>query len=96
MIRPSLYLTTSRLDIIFATCMCARFQSDPRESHLNAVKRIFRYLCGTLKLGIFYQKSSKFELIRFYDAEYAGRGTDWKSTSGTYHFIDDSLVAWYS
>ena len=52
MIGSLLYLTASRPDIMFATCLCARFQSDPKESHLIAVKRIFRYLKGTPNLGI--------------------------------------------
>ena len=60
MIGSLLYLTTSRPDIIFATCLCARFQSDPKESHLIAVKRIFRYLKGTPNLGIWYPKDTSF------------------------------------
>jgi len=51
MIGSLLYLTASRLDILFSVCLCARFQSDPRESHLTAVKRIFRYLKGTTNKG---------------------------------------------
>jgi len=54
MVGSLLYLTTSRLDIIFAIYLCARFQADPRESHLIAIKRIYKYLEGTLKLGIWY------------------------------------------
>ena len=52
MIRLLLYLTASRLDIMYSTCICARFQSDPRESHLIAVKKIMRYLKGTLSIGL--------------------------------------------
>ena len=52
MIGSFLYLTASRPDIMFATCLCARFQSSPKESHLNAIKRIFKYLSGSLHLGL--------------------------------------------
>jgi len=52
-----LYLTASRPNILFSVCLCARFQSDSRESHLTAVKRIFRYLKGTTNLGLLYRKS---------------------------------------
>ena len=47
-----LYLTASRPDIMFVTCLCARFQSNPKESHLNAIKRIFKYLSGSMHLGL--------------------------------------------
>ena len=63
MVGSLLYLTTSRPDIMFATCLCARFQDDPRESHLVAIKRIFRYLKGTPNLGIWYPRESGFDLI---------------------------------
>ncbi|PNY05239.1 retrotransposon-related protein [Trifolium pratense] len=72
MIGSLLYLTASRPDILFSVCLCARFQSDPRESHLTAVKRIFRYLKGTTNLGLFYKKSNDYKLVGFCDADYAG------------------------
>jgi len=62
MIGSLLYLTASRPDILFNICLCARFQSDPREPHLTAVKRIFRYLKGTTNLGLLYKKSSDYKL----------------------------------
>jgi len=71
MIGSLLYLTASRPDILFSVCLCARFQSDPRESHLTVVKRIFRYLKGTTNLGLFYKKSLDYKLIGFCDADYA-------------------------
>ncbi|KAL8103274.1 hypothetical protein AgCh_027724 [Apium graveolens] len=58
-----LYLTANRPDIIFATCLCARFQANPKESHLMAVKRIFRYLKGTPNLGLWYPKGTGFEAL---------------------------------
>jgi len=82
MIGSPLYLTASRPDILFSVCLCARFQSDPRESHLTAVKRIFRYLTGTTNLGLLYKKSSDYKLVGFCDADYAGDRIERKSTSG--------------
>ncbi len=63
MIGSTLYLTTSRLDIMFSVCLCARFQSDPRITHYKVVKRIFRYLNGTTNLGIFYKKNKDYRLV---------------------------------
>jgi len=82
MIGSLLYLTPSRPDILFNVCLCARFQSDPRETHLTAVKRIFRYLKGTTNLGLLYKKSSDYKLVGFCDADYAGDRNERKSTSG--------------
>ena len=76
MIGSLLYLTASRPDIMFSVYMCARFQAMPKESHLNAVKRIFKYLKGTNDLGLFYSSSPSFDLIGFSDADYAGSQTD--------------------
>jgi len=72
MIDSLLYLTVSRPYILFSVCLCARFQSDPRESHLTAVNRIFMYLKGTTNLGLLYRKSLDYKLIGFCDADYAG------------------------
>ena len=63
MIGSLLYLTASRPDIMYATCLCARFQAQPREPHLVAVKRIFRYLKGNHDLGLWYPRESDFKLI---------------------------------
>jgi len=82
MIGSLLYLTASRPDILFSVFLCARFQSDPRESHLTAVKRIFRYLKGTINLGLLHRKSFDYKLVGFCDADYAGDRIERKSTSG--------------
>ena len=87
MIGSLLYLIASRPDIMFATCLCARFQSNPRESHLNAIKRIFKYLSGTLHLGLWYPRSSSFDLISYSDADFAGSLLDRKSTSITFQVL---------
>jgi hypothetical protein len=96
MIGSLLYLCASRPDILLSVCMCARFQSDPRECHLVAVKRILRYLVSTPCFGIWYPKGSIFDLIRYSDSDYAGCKVDRKSTSGTCHFLGRSLVSWSS
>ena len=96
MIGSLLYLTASRPDIMFATCLCARFQADPKESHLIAVKRIFRYLKGTPNLGIWYPKDTGFNLIGYTDSDFAGCKIDRKSTSGSCQFLGRRLVSWYS
>ena len=83
MIGSLLYLTASRPDIQFSVCLCARFQANPKESHLIAVKRIFRYLSETINVGLWYPKGYKFTLHAFSDAGYAGCKLDQKSTCGT-------------
>ncbi|GJR44800.1 putative ribonuclease H-like domain-containing protein [Tanacetum coccineum] len=72
MIGSLMYLTASRLDIMFAICNCSRFQVTPKTSHLNAVKRIFRYLKGKPKLGLWYPRVSSFDLEAYSDSDYAG------------------------
>ena len=93
MIGSLLYLTASRPDIIFATCLCARFQSSPRESHLNAIKRIFKYLSGSLHLGLWYPRNSSFDLISYYDADFIDSLLDKKSTFRTYQVLRQCLVS---
>nr|CAN65058.1 hypothetical protein VITISV_008902 [Vitis vinifera] len=83
MIGSLLYLTASRPDIMYSVCLCARFQSCPKESPLSAVKRILRYLKGTMDIGLWYPKGDNFELIGYSDADFAGCKVERKSTSGT-------------
>jgi hypothetical protein len=96
MIGSLLYLCASRLDIMLSVCMCARFQANPKECHLMAVKRIFRYLVHTPNLGLWYHKGSTFDLLGYSDSDYAGCKVDRKSTSGTCQFVGRSLVSWSS
>jgi hypothetical protein len=77
-----LYLTASRPDIMFSVCMCAQFQTAPKECHLTAVKRIMRYLKCTPNIGLWYPKGAQFELVGYSDSDYAGCKIDRKSTSG--------------
>nr|GEV78678.1 ribonuclease H-like domain-containing protein [Tanacetum cinerariifolium] len=72
MIGSLMYLTASRLDIMFAVCACARHQVTPKECHLHVVKRIFRYLKGHPKLGLWYPKESPFDLVAYSDSDYGG------------------------
>nr|GEV30120.1 uncharacterized mitochondrial protein AtMg00810-like [Tanacetum cinerariifolium] len=67
-----MYLTSSRPDIMFEVCLCVRFQVTPKVSHVNAVKRIFRYLKGKPYLGLWYPKDSPFDLVAYSDSDYAG------------------------
>ncbi|GJS65931.1 putative ribonuclease H-like domain-containing protein [Tanacetum coccineum] len=82
MIGSLMYLTTSRPDITFAVCVYVRFQVTPKTSHLYAVKRIFKYLKGQPKLGLWYPRDSSFDLEAFSDSDYAGASLDRKSTIG--------------
>ncbi|XP_021737716.1 uncharacterized protein LOC110704235 [Chenopodium quinoa] len=96
MIGSLLYLTTSRPDISFSVGLCARFQANPKESHLKAVKRILRYLKGTDNLCLFYPRSDSFDLHGFTDADYAADSVNRKSTSGMVQFLGPCLVSWGS
>ena len=96
MIGSLLYLTASRPDIQFVVCLCARFQASPRASHLQAVKRVLRYLHGTQDFGIWLSASSCISLRSFSDADFGGYRIDRKSTSGACHFLGNSLVVWSS
>ncbi|GJW00973.1 retrovirus-related pol polyprotein from transposon TNT 1-94 [Tanacetum coccineum] len=91
MIGALMYLTSSRPDIVHATCLCARYQAKPTEKHLKEVKRIFRYLRGTVNTGLWYSKDSGFELTGFSDADYAGCKDTFKSTSGGAQFLGERV-----
>ncbi|XP_017233178.2 uncharacterized mitochondrial protein AtMg00810-like [Daucus carota subsp. sativus] len=92
MIGSLLYLIASRPDIMFATCLCARFQAKPREPHRVAVKRIFRYLKGTQGLGLWYSTETDFNLCCYSDADFDGCKVDRKSTSRSCQFLGGRLV----
>nr|GFB22651.1 hypothetical protein [Tanacetum cinerariifolium] len=93
MIGALMYLTSSRLDIVHATCLCAQYQAKPTEKHLKEVKRIFRYLWGTVNTGLWNTKVSGFELTGFSDADYAGCKDTFQSTSGRAQFLGEKLVS---
>ncbi|KAJ4792962.1 Pol [Rhynchospora pubera] len=96
MIGSLLYLTASRPDIMYAVCLCARYQANPKESHHKAVKRILRYVKGTQNLGLWYGRQTELDLLGYTDADFAGDRMDRKSTSGTCQFLGGSLVSWSS
>nr|GEV74860.1 hypothetical protein [Tanacetum cinerariifolium] len=95
-IESLMYLTSSRPDIVQAICFCARYQSRPTEKHLKEVKRIFRYLRGTINMRLWYLKGSSFGLTAFSDADHARCINTHKSTSGGIQFLGDKLVSWMS
>nr|GFC78382.1 uncharacterized mitochondrial protein AtMg00810-like [Tanacetum cinerariifolium] len=89
-----MYLTSSRPDIMFAVCSCARFQVTPKASHLYAVKRIFRYLKGKPHLGLWYPKDYPINLVAYLDSDYAGASLDRKSTTEGCQFLGCILISW--
>ena len=96
MIGNLLYLSSYRPNIMNSVCVCARFASKPKESRLNVVKRIFKYLSGTITLGLFYPITNAFDLVVYSDADYAGCQSYRKSTSGVGAYLGQSLVSWLS
>ncbi|KAL4011530.1 hypothetical protein IC575_028590 [Cucumis melo] len=91
-----LYLTVSRLDIVYAVGICARYQLDPRISHLNVVKRIIKYVHGTTDFGVLYSYDTSSELVGYYDADWADSADDRKSTSGGCFFLGNNIILWFS
>nr|GFA58533.1 hypothetical protein [Tanacetum cinerariifolium] len=96
MIGTLLYLTSSRPDLQFSICMCARYQARPTEKHLHAVKRIFRYLRRTVNQGLWYLKYYSVALTAFAYADHAGCQDTRRSTSGSLQFLGDRLISWSS
>nr|GEZ68145.1 hypothetical protein [Tanacetum cinerariifolium] len=94
MIGSLMYLTSSRPDIMFAVCACARFQVTSKASHLHAVKRIFRYLKGKPHLGLWYPKDSPINLVAYSDSDYACASLDRKCTTGGCQFLGCRLISW--
>ncbi|GJX88302.1 uncharacterized mitochondrial protein-like protein [Tanacetum coccineum] len=96
MIGSLLYLTVSYPDIMFSVCLCARFQEAPKTSHLEAVKRIFRYIKGTSHLGLWYPKGTGVETIVYADSDHAGDYVNRKSTSGVCTLMGYYLTSWFT
>nr|GEY22723.1 hypothetical protein [Tanacetum cinerariifolium] len=94
MIGSLMYLTSSRPDIMFVVCACARFRVTPKASHIYAVKRIFRYLKGKPHLGLSYPKDSPFDLVAYSNSDYAGASLDRKSTTKGCQFLRCRLISW--
>ena len=90
------YLIASRPDIQLSVGICARFQSNPKQSHLNAIKRILRYLVGTTNSGLWYKKGTFCNVKGYYDAYFAGDRVKRKGISSCYCFLGKSLITWSS
>jgi len=91
-----LYLIASRPDIMQVVGLVSKFQAYPKETHLNVVKRIFKYLQGTLDYELSYPKDKHFNLVTFSDVDWAGIVDDRKSTLGETNFLGDCLISWAS
>nr|GEX69965.1 uncharacterized mitochondrial protein AtMg00810-like [Tanacetum cinerariifolium] len=96
MIGSFMYLTSNRPNLIFVVFLCAQYQTKPTEKHLNAVKRIFRYLKGTINMGLWYSKDTGMSLTAYADADHAGCQDTRRSTLGSAQFLGDKLVSWSS
>ena len=96
MIRGLQYLTHKRPDIAHSVGIIERFQAEPRESHYAEVKRILRYLKGTMDYGLWYENSDDFTLCAYTDVDWGGSIDDKKRTSGGAFFLGGKLVSWLS
>ncbi|XP_057459238.1 secreted RxLR effector protein 161-like [Actinidia eriantha] len=96
MIGSLLYLTASRPDIAFSVSICARFQACPKESHLFAVKRLIKYVNGTIRYGIWFTLDTNANIVGYTDADWVGFADDCKSTSSRCFYIGNNLVAWHN
>ncbi|GJZ61065.1 retrovirus-related pol polyprotein from transposon TNT 1-94 [Tanacetum coccineum] len=94
MVGSLMYLTASRPDLVFAVCMCARYQASPTKKHLEALKRVFWYLRGTINWGLWYPKDTAMALTAYVDADHAGCQDTRRSTSGSALFLGDKLILW--
>ncbi|GKF94458.1 hypothetical protein Tco_0284158, partial [Tanacetum coccineum] len=93
MIGTHMYLTASRPDLTFVVCMCARYQAKPTEKHFYAVKRIFKYLRGTINQGLWYPNDSSIALTAYVEADHAGCQDTRRSTYGSIQLLGDRLVS---
>ncbi|XP_075633414.1 secreted RxLR effector protein 161-like [Castanea sativa] len=96
MISSLMYLTASRPDISYNVGMCARYQANPKESHMNALKRILKYVKTTANFGVWCSKETKDVLVGYSDADWAGNADDRRSTSGGCFYVGHNLASWMS
>nr|GEU46224.1 hypothetical protein [Tanacetum cinerariifolium] len=96
MVGSLMYLTASRPDPVFDVCIFARYQASPTKNHLEALKRVFRYLRGTINWRLWYSKDTAMTLMAYADADHAGCQDTRRSTSGSAQFLGDKLVGWSS
>ena len=96
MIGSLLYLTSSRLDISYSVGVCARYQANPKESHMISLKRIIKYIKTTADFGVWYRKDTNDVLAGYSDVDWAGNADDRKSTSRGCFYVGNNLVSWMS
>nr|GEV00241.1 uncharacterized mitochondrial protein AtMg00810-like [Tanacetum cinerariifolium] len=96
MVSSLMYLTASKPDLVFAVCMCARYQARPTKYHFEALKRVFQYLRGTINWGLWYLKDTAMALTAYADADHASCQDTRRSTSRSAQFLGDKLVSWSS
>ena len=96
MIGSLLYLTASRPDISYSVGVCARYQANPKESHMTTLKRIIKYVKITAEFGVWYNKDTSDVLAGYFDADWAGNSDDRKSNSGGCFYVGNNLVSWMS
>lgn len=91
-----MYLTVTRPDLMFVVCLISRFMAKPKEEHMQAAKRVLRYLKGTLEFGVFYKRGSELKVKAYTDSDYAGDIDDRRSTSGYVFLLSGAAVCWSS
>ena len=96
MIGSFFYLTASRPDISYSVGVCARYQANPKQSHMTAFKRIIKYVKTTADFGVWYSKDTSDALVGYFDTDWAGNVDDRKSTSGGCFYVGNNLVSWMS
>jgi hypothetical protein len=96
MIGSLVFITAYRPNIMQVVGMVGRYQFAPKQSHLVAIKRIFKYLKGTMNYGLWYPRNHNFQITAYSDGDWANCVDERKSTSGGAFFLGDSLVAWLS
>ena len=96
MIGSLLYLTASRPDISYSVGVCARYQANPKESHMTTLKRIIKYVKITAKFGVWYNKDTSDVLARYSNIDWAGNANDRKNTSGSCFYVGNNLGSWMS
>lgn len=96
MIGSLLYLTASRLNINYSVGVCARYQANPKESHMIALKRIIKYVKTIADFGVWYNKDTNDVLVGYFHVDWAGNADDRKSTLGSYFYVGNNLVSWMS
>ncbi|GJW02090.1 hypothetical protein Tco_1560946 [Tanacetum coccineum] len=96
MVGSLMYLTASRPDLVLAVCMCSRYQTSPTKKYLEALKRVFWYLRGTINWGLWYPKDTAIALTAYADADHTGCQDTQRSTLGSAQFLGDKLVSWSS